>query len=166
MKKLALFVACMALVVGCQTSGTRPDEPSYDSQSTSLDGSTVREEIKELGFIDSFGFDVDMSTAMRQGYRKIFVAPSTPFTTNAIPERLDKWLFKIKESGNTVVAQAVPPENMVADRSIIGAVIDVVVAMFSAVKEKALYDPAEHYSATLMFYSDSGKVKTVVFTHK
>ncbi len=83
------------------------------------------------------------------------------FNLNKIPERVDRWLFAIKESGGKVVAEPVAPKT----RGLISALIDVVVAIFVKLDEMRLYGPSENYDATLL-YREDGMVNKVVFDRR
>jgi len=51
-------------------------------------------------------------------------------------------------------------------RGVLGALIDVIISIFSAIEEQALYGPADNYNATLLYRKETGMVEKVVFSHR
>ena len=119
-------------------------------------------EVASVAFIDSSTFDVDLHSALSKAPGTVHVTPAAPFSLNKIPPRIDKWLAAVKSNGGKVAARQ---DTALATRGLIGMVIDVVVALFDQAAEKALYEPAEKYDATL-YYGADGKVDRVLFTRK
>ena len=99
---------------------------------------------------------------MRAERPEIVVDVPAGFSLNKIPERVDRWLYSVKQSGGEVVAV---PEEQAGRRGLVAAVIDVVVSIFEKVDEMHMYAPSERYRATLLYRSD-GTVKTVLFDHR
>ena len=123
-----------------------------------------RKEFATVEFFDSYSFDRKLSTEIREKTTEIEVKVINPFDLNGMPDRLNKWLFKIDESGGTVKASALPPKSQIATRGIIGAVIDLAIAVFNIAKEAVLYAPAESYHANVLYRQDTGKVEKVIFS--
>ena len=86
--------------------------------------------------------------------------PSQPFSVNEIPDRLDKWLYVVQESGGhvTSVKQDVDPQ-----RGLISEGIDLVLLVVDYVVEKRTYSPAAQYDATV-YHDEDGLVRRVTFT--
>ncbi len=180
MKKTFILIFTLAAAVAlaaCQTAGGQggsaasSQETAASSQGTATpappaETSLVVEKTMEMSFFDSSTFDWDLSGAMGDHYREIEVEFPASFSLNDIPERVDNWFGKIKESGGSVKAQALPPKDQVAMRGIISAIIDIIVALFDAAQESALYGPAENYNALLLYQKDTGQVETLVFNHR
>ena len=114
----------------------------------------------QLVFLDSRIFDDDLSSSMSAESPEITVNVPVGFNLNEIPERFDRWLYSVKESGGTVVAK---PEN--PSRGLVSAAIDVVVAIVEKIDEMQLYQPSEQYNATLL-YREDGTVSKVVFDRR
>jgi hypothetical protein len=179
MNKLALTLVGVIALAGCQASGggssmnkSQPQQApkttlqkAVAAQSDEPSASPIKEQSIEIVFLDSVAFDSDVSESMWEQNREIVILPSSPFTLNEIPPRMEKWLSVIKESGGQVKAKELPPKTQLAMRGIIGALIDIVVAIFGAVKEQALYGAAKYYDATLEYRKESG-VERVVFSHR
>tara|TARA_B100000315_G_C14155538_1_gene397632 strand:- start:26 stop:412 length:387 start_codon:yes stop_codon:yes gene_type:complete len=73
--------------------------------------SLIKEQTVDLAFFDSYSFDTDLSDTMGDHYRDIDVNAPSAFSLNDIPDRMDKWLYRIKDSGGKVKAQALPPKD-------------------------------------------------------
>ena len=96
---------------------------------------------------------------MSKGSPAITVDAPAGFTLNKIPNRVDRWLYSIKEAGGKVVAR---PEHELKMRGFVSAVIDVILSIVEKIDEMALYQPSEKYNATLLYRPD-GSVSKVVF---
>jgi hypothetical protein len=116
----------------------------------------------QMMFLDSRIFDENLSGTMYGESQKITIDVPAGFTLNEIPERFDRWLYAVKESGGKVVAK---PENPPKTRGIVSAVIDVVVAIAGKLDEMRLYQPSQQYDATLL-YKEDGTVSKVVFQRR
>lgn len=179
MNKLSLALIGALALAGCQasgggtTSGTAPTaqvpkttmQKAVAAQSDAPAANPIKEQSVEIVFLDSIAFDSDVSDSMWEQNREIVIKPSSPFTLNEIPARMEKWLSVIKESGGSVKAKELPPKTQLAMRGIIGALIDIVVAIFGAVQEQAVYGAAKYYDATLEYRKETG-VERVVFSHR
>lgn len=117
-------------------------------------------EAPRVVFLDSRTFDLDLSKNMQASPDEIIVDVPGGFNLNQIPERVDKWLFAIKDTGGPVVAE---PE--VKTRGLIGMIIDVVVSVFTKLDEVATFAPSNQYSATLLYRPD-GTVRKMVFKRR
>ena len=53
-------------------------------------------------------FDRDLAGAMGQGYPQIAVDVAGSFSLDVIPERLERWLVAIQDSGGRVEVEALP----------------------------------------------------------
>ena len=111
-------------------------------------------------FFDSRAFDRDLSQAMRSESPEIVVEVPVGFSLNKIPERIDRWLYTVKEAGGPVVAE---PEHK--QRGVMTALVDVVVSMFVKLDEIVTLAPSERYGATLLYRPD-GTVNKIVFKHR
>jgi hypothetical protein len=182
MNRLAFAMIGILALAGCQASGgagggatTTKAEPAAPPKTTlqkavaaQSDGpaaSPIKEQSVEVVFLDSIAFDSDVSASMWEQNREIVIKPTSPFTLNEIPPRLEKWLSVIKESGGQVKAKELPPKTQLAMRGIVGALIDIVVAIFGAVQEQATYGAAKYYDATLEYRKETG-VERIVFSHR
>lgn len=115
-----------------------------------------------IDFMDSMSFDQDLSNALVAQPPELKVVPLAPVSLNAMPERLDKWLSAIRQSGGSV--KAVPSKG--GGRGIFGAGIDVVVALFDLGRETVLYAPASGYDATIHYDKASGLVGEILLNRR
>lgn len=113
-----------------------------------------------LVFFDSRIFDTDLSAAMRAAKPEIVVDVPVGFNLNQIPERVDRWLYYVKDSGGTVVAE---PE--IRHRGIFSVVVDVIVMFVGKLDEKTMFSPSEQYQAKLVYKQD-GTVSRIVFNQR
>ena len=70
---------------------------------TPKQGETVAQDIE---FIDSRTFDTQVQRAMGVQHPRITVTFPAAITLNSIPERLDKWLYAVQDSGGAVESRA------------------------------------------------------------
>lgn len=167
-KVLRAFLVLVVAVTGlaCAENGGRPagdgssGAPAQQAAQTDQAGSVAKDPV-ELVFFDSRIFDEDLSSAMLGASSEITVNVPVGFSLNKIPERVDRWLYAIKENGGKVVAEPVAPKT----RGLVSALIDVVVAIFVKLNEMRLYGPTENYDATLL-YGEDGMVSKVVFDRR
>ena len=164
----ALLVLAVAVTgLACAENGGRPTgdrssgAPAEQAKQTDQ-AETVANEPVQLVFFDSRIFDEDLSRSMLSTSPEIIVSLPVGFSLNKIPERVDRWLYAVKESGGKVVAT---PEESARTRGLISALIDVVVAIFERLDEIRLYSPSENYNATLL-YRENGMVSKVVFERR
>lgn len=161
---LILFVAVAGLA--CAEGGGRPagegasGTPAQQATQTDRAESVAGEPV-QLNFFDSRIFDEELSSAMLGASPEITVNVPAGFNLNKIPERVDRWLYAIKESGGKARAEPAEPKT----RGLVSALIDIVVAIFVKLDEMRLYAPAESYDATLL-YREDGMVKKLLFERR
>ena len=141
---------------GAQTAGS----PNLDEASASTVTKTSTAEPVKIVFFDSRIFDRELSRAMQSSSAEIVIEVPVGFSLNEIPQRVDRWLYSVKDSGGDVIAE---PETKT--RGLVGAAIDVVVSFFERVDEHLTFAPSDQYSATLVYKTD-GTVNKVVFARR
>lgn len=102
MNKLLSVVAMLALVAGCQTNPSKPAGETGSAPTT-------------LQFIDLEGFDIDLKRALSTGSKEVTVNFITRPSPNKTPERLQKWVAKMRETGGTVEIES--PSNELAPKN-------------------------------------------------
>lgn len=122
--------------------------------------SSSADEPAQLVFLDSRIFDEELSDAMSDETSKIVVQVPGAFSLNDIPERMDRWLYAVKDGGGKVAAE---PEN--PSRGLVSAAIDLVVTLVGKIDEIRLYRPAQDYDATLL-YREDGTVTRILFDRR
>lgn len=148
----------LLLILAIATSGfacAGKDERPAGSATSAAPGEAPR-----LVFLDSQIFDEELSDAMSDEPAKITVQVPAKFNLNEIPDRLDRWLYAVKDGGGEVVAK---PEN--PSRGLITEAIDVMVSLVGRIDEYRLYRPSRDYDATLL-YGEDGMVGKVVFDRR
>lgn len=142
-----LIVAQIVLLNGCAT--TKPESPLTQSPTESI-------------FFDSGLFDADLSSKLYQNPEKFTIKPAAGVNVNKMPERIDKWLSKIKQENGSVQLKEYSP-NSTKD---IGLLIDMAVTLFDLAKDAALYHPATQYDAIVEYDKASGDVKQIMLFKK
>lgn len=171
--KRILFTLLAVSLVACQTTETATDVNATQEATppTKVEPAKVSKPVEAmppepLVFMDSWVFDQDLSSNLNGSHDNIEVSTRAKMTLNDIPDRMDKWLSKVKETGGTVQAQAIESENGTKTRGIFSVLIDVVLFFVGRAKEEVTFGPAEQYDATLHFDEPTGIIKRVVFTRR
>ncbi|PHS78474.1 MAG: hypothetical protein COB59_06810 [Rhodospirillaceae bacterium] len=164
MKYLIIALATFSLA-SCQNMQTAPMETTQaEVTSMSAETTQVKDATKEVTFLDLSGFDEDMSMNLGERNKNVVVVAPAKFSLNAIPERLEKWLSAVKDSGGKV--QAKEEKTTVATRGILGALIDLTVSAVKAKKGLDQLATAENYNVLLTYDKQTGQVKDVLFYHR
>ena len=135
----AVFTLAALLAGPAASTALSPSEPPTPAPPRGI--VLADADVTQIEFFDSVAFDTDLSQAMRAESSPIKVIVLVPFSLNEIPERMEQWLSRIKTSGGTVKAKAIPEAALT--RGIIGALLDVIVAVFDYIAKEAMYGPAE-----------------------
>jgi hypothetical protein len=117
---------------------------------------------KEIEYFDSEVFDFKLGLAMRRDLPTVTVKPIVQFTVNDIPERLDKWFTAVKEYGGSVNLRPDPEHKT----RMIGAIFDLIVKGYQAVKELLLFKAAKQYNAVIYYIPGDGTITRAEFIHK
>ena len=146
-----LLVLSVALCTSLQTSAN-------ENSATE----SITAEPTQVEYFNSTSFDKKLSAVMRNKEPAIQLTFPTPFTTNEIPERIDKWLTVVEDYGGTV--EVVPEE---VERGLLSSLIATLVRrVFEKIKEKRLYGPAKNYDATVYYETRTGVVTRIIFSKK
>ncbi len=141
------------------------DTQTASTQNTGSEAASAEAEpLPELAFFDSYAFDVDLSSALRDGHTKLPV--NTRFNINDIPERMDTWFARIIKEGGRVRATPIPKDADFQTRGLISALIDIFVAASEAAEREVIYGPVDEYDALLHFDAESGQVTYVEFVKR
>jgi hypothetical protein len=98
---------------------------------------------------------------MKAEPKVIKVALSMGFKVDGrVPQRIDKWLYTIQDSGGKVAAVQDPPPPKT--RGLITLLLSVAVQIWEAINQNRLYSPAKNYNAKLL-YNEEKIVKEIVF---
>ena len=157
MAKHLFLLMVLVFSAGCASDGSRTATSAAPTRTLPV---IAANDPVHVVFFDSRAFDSDLSKAMRSESSEIVVDVPVGFNLNKIPERVDRWLYSVKESGGAVVAE---PE--FKQRGIFMAAIDVVVSIFVRIDEALTFGPSERYGATLLYRQD-GTVNKIVFKHR
>ncbi|PHS78475.1 MAG: hypothetical protein COB59_06815 [Rhodospirillaceae bacterium] len=115
-----------------------------------------------LVFGDDLIDEFTISKSLRAGQSQVEMLTPEGVNINEIPESLDMWLSRIKDSGGTVKAQA-KPESGESTRGFLGIFIDVALYLIGLAKDEYVYSPADEYDARLIYDKATGNVEKVLF---
>ena len=117
---------------------------------------------QKIAFMDSRIFDDELSRSLQAGFDEVTVETDASVTLAAIPERMDKWLYTVREADHPVVAK---PSKQPLTRSIglVALIQAIATGTYDWLRESLTYSPARNYDATLIYDKDSGRVEKVVF---
>lgn len=117
----------------------------------------------ELIFLDFAGFDEDLSREMNADRATIAVDVPAAFSLNDVPDRLDRWFYRVKETGGAVQARQKPSEGERQTRGIVGVLLDIAVSAIEAQEAEEMLRPAEEYNVVLEYDKETGKADRVLF---
>jgi len=117
---------------------------------------------ERVAFMDSRVFDDELSRSLGAGFDEVTVETGAGVTLSDIPERMDKWLYAVREADHPVVAQ---PKQGAAFRSIglVALIQAIATGTYDWLRENLTYAPARNYDATLIYDKASGQVERIVF---
>lgn len=181
MKILMSFIVAFGLAA-CQTPGGSAPKSSGMSEekaktTTQVASKPSKEEEKpeksevvdksvDVTFLDLSGFDDDLSGSLRGKNREVVVNMPAKFSLNDIPERMDVWFSRIKESGGKVQAKPLPKKGEMQTRGLLGLLIDIGVSAYAAAAEERMYRPADDYNVILEYDPETGEVQNAIFYHR
>ncbi|MBU1040404.1 MAG: hypothetical protein KKF77_04805 [Proteobacteria bacterium] len=128
---------------------------------------TVREAYAEnaastgptLLYVNAAAFDRKLSSSLAARPACFEVLFPLPVSMKALPERLDKWLSAIEKSGGKV--QAVP---VAEQRGLFSDLLELAIKLYDLFTARDLYEPAQHYNATVYYKRSAGTLVKVAFT--
>jgi len=85
MIKTFILIVLTIVITSCASSSQQPDEK----------GNLTGEPKSKINLFDSEKFDLNLGHSLSSQLPEVEVLVTTPFTTNEIPERIDKWHFNI-----------------------------------------------------------------------
>lgn len=115
---------------------------------------------RSLPYIDTDGFDRKLSDSLDAKPGQQEVSFPTPVPMAKLPERLDKWLSAIEESGGRVEAKPMPTPG----RSFLGDLISLVLHAYERYQASQLLKPAASYDATVYYDAESKNLARISFT--
>ncbi|MEF2146147.1 MAG: hypothetical protein V3573_11945 [Desulfovibrionaceae bacterium] len=125
---------------------------------TPKQGETVAQDIE---FIDSRTFDTQVQRAMGVQHPRITVTFPAAITLNSIPERLDKWLYAVQDSGGAV--EVAPEPDGPVERGLLEEIFTFFISAFAHLGDACTYSAAREYDALLLYRPETGIVTRVLF---
>ena len=117
----------------------------------------------QIAFIDSRIFDEELTDALTAGLPEVTVETDASVTLGHIPERMDKWLYAVREADNPVVARPTQ-EPLVRSIGLVALLQAIATGTYEFLRESMTYYPARNYQATVLYDKPTGRVERVVFT--
>lgn len=152
----------LLVLVGCDQGGGRTTINMLDAA-----GGRTKMTVSdpaEMSYSDSSFFDRELSGTMRAEPREIRIAMTSGFRVDGrVPQRIDKWLYTIQDSGGKVAAVQDPPPPKT--RGLVAMLISVAIEIWDAIAENRMYSPAKNYNATLL-YNEEKIVTEIVFNRR
>ncbi len=140
-----LLAACVALFLGPAAMAAEPEAAAPAAAESAVTA-------EELTFFDSLAFDKDLSSTLGKQPSGAMVVPSGPFSPNALPPRLEKWLSVVLKSGGSVKLKKVSSEPPA--RGILSDVIELSVKSHQDAEQNAMYAAAKAYDVLVTFNSN------------
>lgn len=178
----SIMIPALVVVMGCSSADNGPEAKAEATKIERVDGdessgaevaattaggtqagtrvATVQP-VPQIAFFDSYAFDVDLSSALRD--EPVMLPVEATFDLNNIPERMDNWLARIVKEGGKVQARPIPKEEDLQTRGIVSAIIDLFIAASEAAEREVIYGPVDEYDAILHFDQDTKEVTHVEF---
>lgn len=146
------------------TSGTVQVAKSTVGEGDGAGSGVEQEPPPNLSFFDSYAFDVDLSSALRDDH--VVLPVNTTFDLNNIPDRMDNWFERIIKEGGKVQARPLQKDGDLKTRGILGAIIDLIIEVTEAAEREVLYGPVDEYDAILHFDDETKEVAYVEFVKR
>ena len=130
--------------------------------------SDIMKPVKEISgeivhFLNSKLFDESLSELFSKKEKQVVVEFSTPVTTAELPERIDQWLYAVKDGGGQIKVEQDPDR---VSRGVVTEIISVVVGIYEYVSEKVTFSNAEEYDAKVYYDGGSGQITRVLFDRR
>ncbi|MBF0265954.1 MAG: hypothetical protein HQL46_11845 [Gammaproteobacteria bacterium] len=143
---------------------------SSTSESESDDKSSILSEPKsKINLFDSNKFDLNLGQALDAQLPEVEVVVTAPFTTNQIPERIDKWLSAVSKNDGDVDVVAIDEATKKPKERGLFVVVDVIklaLGIYDGAKNLARLNTTENYNAKLYYRPEDGVVTKIVFSLK
>lgn len=136
------------------------------SSGSSAQGASTQGEPAELSYLDQDYFDQALATFMKEERSEITLSFSKKFSTEQVPERLDKWLSAVAGAGGSV--QLKPNPDLKGAKLTLLDMIYATYTLYETVQANLMYQPAGNYNAALIYTPDARGtiVEKVVFSHR
>lgn len=119
---------------------------------------------KIIDLMDSEVFDYKLGYSLIRNLERVEIKIISPFNANNIPERIEKWLSAIDESGGTVTMVKDP--RYIKQRGIISEAIDLAIVAYDAIKKNVLYAATDDYNAEVFYNINTGDITKIEFVFK
>lgn len=113
----------------------------------------------EFGYSNNRRFDMQLHESLKADLEMVNVTTQAQFTRNAFPERMQRWVDAVQDSGGHV-------STCVQDTGTRGifALLKLLYKGFQRYRDWQLYKPARNYNLTVLVGPENGSVLNLVFT--
>ncbi len=121
----------------------------------------------ELAFFDADAFDSSLSNDFASDAQQVHVTFAGTTSINAMPPRINAWLTAIQKSDGEVKAKDPNnPQRGFLDLGMITGIFDLFQWYHERKERQARFDRVRNYNATVLFDSQGGQVKEIVFQRR
>jgi hypothetical protein len=160
-----LLLSAALSLSACSGAGLVQDATTGTDATTQTQGAIGAQ---DLSFMDAQYFDQAVADLMQQSASQINVGLPTRFTTNKVPERLDKWLSAVQNSGGKV--QLKPTSEAKSANLALETLLYAAYSIYETYQANLMYSPASNYNAVLYYSKAIGSedtwIEKVVFTQR
>lgn len=152
-------------LTGCTTAPSASTSPVERESAVVSDPKAVASGFAgavDLPFLNSGTFDESLRAALTTNPDQVRVPLAGRIDVSAFPERLDRWLLAVQESGGRVAQRTVPPPGEPQER-FVGTLVDFAVKLWSLGEQRRRYGAAAGYDAIVEVERTSGVVRSVSF---
>ena len=118
-----------------------------------------------IQFLDSETFDTELSSALEERGPEVEVTMVGPVTLNEVPERLDVWLYHVKDNYGGEL-ELIAEDGEFAARGPGAMGLGLAIVAYGRLREHLLYRPARNYDALVYYTPADGRITRVIFRHK
>jgi hypothetical protein len=119
----------------------------------------------QLPFLNSDTFDTSLRNALERAPGVVQVGIEGRIEVATFPERLDRWLVAVQDSGGRVAQRTVPPPGETPGR-FVGTIVDFAVKLWNLGEQRRRYAAAAGYDAIVDVERDTGRVRGIVFQRR
>jgi len=151
--KMVFVVFFLVMLISCASKSKQDEAMTITGEPKS-----------KINLFDSEKFDVNLGHSLSSQLPEVEVTVTAPFTTNDIPERLDKWLSAVSKNGGDVNVVAMKPKTR--GLFVVVDVIKLALGIYDGAKNLARLNTTSNYDAKLFYQPKDGVVTKIVFTLK
>ncbi len=122
-------------------------------------------DLVKISYLNSGTFDEALRSALDRSPDVVQVQIEGRVDVSAFPERLDRWLLAVQESGGRVAQRSVAPASEPQER-FVGVLVDFAVKVWNLTEQRRRYGAASGYDAIVDVERGTGAVRGVMFQRR